>query len=99
MNKKIIILSSVLIAVTAMSLTINRPFKSSFLEENSTGTMNNTKSSKRRCNACSNTFDGVGYHYHYDSSGCKAYKGGTFSNGDGKYCSLKCAENACHNEH
>jgi hypothetical protein len=66
---------------------------------NSSGTMNNTKSPKRSCNACSNSFDGVGYHYHYDSSGCKAYKGGTFSNGDGKYCSLKCAENACYNEH
>ena len=33
MSKKIIVLSSVLIALTAMSLTINRPFKSSFLEE------------------------------------------------------------------
>lgn len=33
MNKKIIILSSVLIAVTAMSLTIKRSFKSNVLEE------------------------------------------------------------------
>jgi len=33
MNKKIIILSSVLVTVTAMSLTINRPFKHNVLEE------------------------------------------------------------------